>query len=346
MQAKLEKEIIKKIEEAKIKKEIAIIIIVFSATISLVLGLFVGGIVNRPTQNRHKTEINKISDHYQQRINEMTRQIQACSVEISTLKTQNSLYQKELKGKVDENENLKQELISIKKDFDSQSAELNNLKKQQDNSSVESNPIKDGACSDQKTEPTNNSPKTINSEQAEMTKDIKYPYGSPNTVVSESFFDIRLGGYLELYRLNGKEIPLQDKDDPTRLLGINSSNSAIKDMYVRVKEEEIHKGKRGYKIYSLFVYFEDTSRANFDAIKSGLEKKYGIENKADAFDLIEEKAKYYVCIDGVVVSITLQRRDNIGSKNEFWISYRHLPLIEEINETIKDGKARKVKSDL
>jgi hypothetical protein len=331
------------------KNEMAIISVVFSASMSLVLGLLIGGIVNRPTEVRHKAKIHKLSEDYQHKINELSGQLQVYSAEINGLKNQNSLSKKELSNKEAEIENIKHELRDIKKTFDDQSIELHGLKEELNNVIEKPNqeneelPPQKGDV--EKAKQANKNQDSVNSKSIENISPVG-PYGSPHTVLSEDFFGVYLGGYIRRNKLNGKEIPFKDKDDPTRLLGVYSSNSAVKDMYARVKEYEVRKGHREYKVYSLIVFFNDSSQINFDAIKSGIEKKYGIENQADVFDAIDGKAKYYVPIDGIVVSIILQRKDNFDGNVDFWISYRHLPLVEELNKTMRDRKAQKVQSDL
>jgi len=101
------------------------------------------------------------------------------------------------------------------------------------------------------------------------------------------------------------------------------------------------------RVCSINVHFSDTSEANYRALTQAFKAKYKVEKSEGFADELFGELNFTTVVDGVPVSISLNRDDNFGLEADtLTVTYSHIPLIAELDAQSQARKAARVRDNL
>lgn len=158
--------------------------------------------------------------------------------------------------------------------------------------------------------------------------------------INQSMFGIFLGESLKSLRerieVFSSGLVFTDKDNPGKIWTIQNHNPNVKELSIQTLDA---------KIYTIRIQFMDTSEANYEAIKTQLEKKYKGNDDSLFGDLFGE-TKFITTIDTIKIHIYLNRDIGFMEDDKLELSYTHIPLFKKVLKEIQRRKTNKISNEL
>jgi hypothetical protein len=161
-----------------------------------------------------------------------------------------------------------------------------------------------------------------------------------NKEVTKMLFGVRLGETLANLRtrvkITSSSYSFLDKDLPVQVWNVTSSDPDVRAVRVSSFDN---------RIFEIIVDFKDASRSHFNMTKELLNQLYGTKKEGLVHPLFDN-VSFEAMIDGVPVSIELNRDIGFGEDDKLTLAYSHGPLLIQSAEEVDRSKPAKVKDKL